>query len=58
MTNTKSNEMSLRPFGLQFLETVATEKLESVAGGAKAGNIVTTQAISAPSSRCGRPDRF
>ena len=55
-----------RPFAMNFLETVADEKLDDVAGGAKSaaggGGVFTTQAISAPirigRHKFGKPDRF
>ena len=51
---------------MNFLETVADETLDDVAGGAKSasgsGGVFTTQAISAPIKigrhRFGKPDRF
>ena len=55
--------ITLRPFGIQFLETVPEPALDQVSGGRKhPGGVVTTEAISAPVKigrhRFGKPDRF
>ena len=60
-----SPKSPLRPFGLRFLETVETEKLDQTTGGMRSpfqGPIFTTAAISRPvrigRHHLGRPDHF
>jgi hypothetical protein len=54
----KSDNKSLRPFGLRFLEIPPAQLDEANGGCKKPQSPAITQAISMPTTKGGSPDRF